>query len=83
MDDAILSDIIEAARYQPFELQGRWIAERATTDPRAADDGISRQALEAEHRAWYQREYGFNPGPWTLARAVDCFRHLLSGVRHA
>ena len=83
MDDAIISDIIEAARSQPPELQGRWIAERAIRTQRAADAAISDQALEAEFDAWYLIEYGRLPGGITTAWAAGWGRHLLSGVRHA
>jgi hypothetical protein len=83
MDDAILSEIIDAARSQPPELQGRWIAERAIRTQRAADAAISDQALEAEFDAWYQIEYGRLPGGITTAWAVGWARHLFSGVRHA
>lgn len=72
MDDAIISDIIEAAKSQPPELQGRWIAERAI-----------RTQLEAEFDAWYQIEYGRLPGLLDRDGAIDWARHLLSGVRHA
>lgn len=83
MDDAIISDIIEAAKSQPPELQGRWIAERAIRTQRAADAAISDQALEAELDAWFYREWGRLPGLITTGWAVAWARHLLSGVRHA
>lgn len=83
MDDTIISDIIEAARSQPPELQGRWIAVRAIRTQRAADAAISDQALEAEFDAWYQIEYGRLPGLRDRDRTINWARHLLSGVRHA
>ena len=83
MDDTTISAIVEAARAQPPELQGRWIAEQAIAAARAADAGISDQALEAEYQAWYQREYGRGPGAIGVAWAVGWGRHLLSGGRHA
>jgi hypothetical protein len=83
MDDAILSNIIEAARSQPPELQGRWIAERAIRTQRATDAAISEQALKAELDAWFQLEYGYLPGQIVTAWALSWARHLLSGVRYA
>jgi hypothetical protein len=83
MDDAIISDIVEAARSQPPELQGRWIAERAIRTQRAADAAVSDQALEAEFDAWYKIKYGRLPGLLDMDLAVVWGRHLLSGVRHA
>jgi hypothetical protein len=82
MDDAIISDIIEAARSQPPELQGRWIAERAIRTQRATDAAISDQDLEAEFDAWFQLEYRRLPG-FSMAWAIGWARHLLSGDRHA
>ena len=82
MDDAILSDIIEAAKSQPPELQGRWIAERAIRTQRATDAAISDQDLEAEFDSWFQLEYGRLPG-FSMDWAIGWARHLLSGVRHA
>jgi hypothetical protein len=83
MGDAILGDIIEAARSQPPELQGRWIAERVIRTQRAADAAISEEALQAELDAWFQIEYGHLPGQIVTAWALGWARHLLSGVRHA
>lgn len=83
MDDTTITAILMASAAQPIELQPRWIAEQAIAAARAADAGISDQALEAEYRAWYQREYGRMPGGINMAWAVDWARHLLSGVRHA
>ena len=83
MDDTNISAILEAAKAQPLELQGRWIAEQAIAAARAADAEISDQALKAEYRTWYQREYGRSPGAIGAAWAVGWARHLLSGGRHA
>lgn len=83
MDDTTIGAIVEAARAQPIELQGRWIAEQVIAATRAADAGISDQALEAEYGAWYQREYGRSPGAIGIGWAVGWARHLLSGGRHA
>ena len=82
MDDTTISAIVEAARAQPIELQGRWIAKQAIAAVRAADAGISDQALDAEYRAWYRRTYGHDPGI-VGPLAVAWGRHLLSGGRHA
>lgn len=83
MDTTTISAILEAAKAQPPELQGRWIAEQAIAATRAADAGISDQALEAEYAAWYEREYGRSPGAIGTAWAVGWARHLLRGGRHA
>ena len=85
MDDTTISAILMASAAQPIELQGRWIAEQAIAAARAADAGISDQALKAEFLAWYRREYGWYPGamPPGTAWAVGWARHLLSGGRHA
>ena len=82
MDDATISAILETAKAQPIELQGRWIAEQAIATTRAADAGISDQALEAEYQAWC-RQCGRRPGDIATAIFADWARHLLSGVRHA
>ena len=84
MDTTTISAILEAAKAQPPELQGRWIAEQAIAAARAADAGISDQALKAEFDTWFEREHG----PQTLVMldrdvAVGGARHLLSGGRHA
>ena len=78
-----IAAILMASAAQPPELQGRWIAEQAIAAARAADAGISDQALEAEYKAWYEREYGQMPGGIATAWAVGWARHLLSGGRHA
>ena len=84
MDDSTIGAIIEAAKAQPPELQGRWIAEQAIAATRAADAGISDQALEAEYQAWFMREwYRGAPGPLSTAVAVGWARHWLSRRRHA
>ena len=83
MEDAIISDIIEEARSQSPELQGRWIAERVIRTQRATDAAISDQDLELEFDAWFQIEYGRLPGAITTAWAATWARHMLSGVRHA
>jgi hypothetical protein len=82
MDDTTISAIIEAAKAQPPELQGRWIAEQAIAAARAADARISDQDLEAEYRAWYERESGRAPPATGKSMAVWWGRHCLSGVRH-
>ena len=84
MDATTISAILEAAKAQPPELQGRWIAEQAIAATRAADAGISDQALEAEFDTWFEREHG----SLTLImldrdEAVDWARHLLRGGSHA
>ena len=81
MDTTTIGAIIEAAKAQPPELQDRWIAEQAIAAARAADAGISDQALEAEYQAWYEREYGHKPA--LTGHAVTWARHLLRGGRHA
>ena len=84
MDDTTISAILMASAAVPIELQGRWIAEQAIAAARAADAGISDQALEAEYVAWFKREnLGVPPGPLSTAVAVGWARHLLSGGRHA
>lgn len=80
MEDTLISAILEVARTQPPELQGRWIAEQAIAASRAADARISDKALEAEYRAWFRLEYGHDPA--LLAHGAKWGRHLLSRVRH-
>jgi len=85
MGDTTISAILEAAKAQPPELQGRWIAEQAIAATRTADAGISNQALEAEFKEWFERECGplaLRPGPLSTALAVGWARHLLIGGRH-
>jgi hypothetical protein len=84
MNSPIISAILEAAKAQPPELQGRWIAEQAIASAyRSADAKISDQDLEAEFMAWHKRRQpNFPPGPFVVEQCVAWGRHLLSGRRH-
>jgi hypothetical protein len=82
MGDTTISAILEAAKAQPPELQGQWIAEQAIAAARAADAGISNQALQAEFEKWFEREWGASSGPLGAALAVGWACHLLRGGRH-
>ena len=82
MGDTTISAILEAAKAQPPELQGQWIAEQAIAAARAADAGISNQALEAEFKEWLEREWEATPAPLSTALAVGWAYHLLRGGRH-
>ena len=85
MDDTTVALIIEAARALPLEEQGQWIARQAIVVARAADAGISDQALEAELRAWWKAE--IHPLTVPSFHAVTTHmawgRHLLRGGRQA
>lgn len=76
-DTLTISEIIKASHAVDPQLQGRWIAERAVAAARAADAGISDQALAAEYAAWFQREYGRPPHPTATGLGIAWGRHLL------
>jgi hypothetical protein len=82
MSDIQISNIVEAACAVEPQLQGRWIAERAIAAARAADAGISDQALEAEYAAWFRSEYGRPPHPTATGMGIAWGRHLLSRGSH-
>jgi hypothetical protein len=120
MDDTTITAIVEVARAQSPELQGRWIAKQAiaaaraadgipkgsavyqtgssgttltvaladasaeatAAQTRAADAGISDQALEADFRLLYLDLFGLPPSGQAVELAIAWARHLLSGVRH-
>lgn len=84
MDDATISAIVEASRAMPPELQGQWIARQAIAAARAADAGLSDQALESELRAWWKAGVHplTSPAFHTITTHVAWARHLLSGGRH-
>jgi membrane-associated phospholipid phosphatase len=83
MDKTTFSAILEAAKAQPPELQGRWIAEQIIAAARSADAGISDQALEADFRLLYRKLFGSFPSGQAVELAIAWARHLLSGGRHA
>jgi hypothetical protein len=77
MTDTLISEILKAAQSVDPQLQGQWIAEKAIAAARAADAGISDQALEAEYAAWFHREYGRPPHPTATGMGIAWGRHLL------
>jgi hypothetical protein len=83
MDQTIFRAILESAKAQPPELQGRWIAEQVIAAARAADAGISDQALEADFRLLYRKLFRSFPSRQAVEMAIAWARHLLSGGRHA
>jgi hypothetical protein len=82
MTDLPISNIVEASRTVDPQLQGQWIAEKAIAAARAADAGISDQALEAEYAAWFHREYGRPPHPTATGLGIAWGRHLLRRGPH-
>jgi hypothetical protein len=70
MDDITITAILMASAAQPLELRGRWIAEQAIAAARAADPGISDQALEAEYRLLYRKLFGSFPSGQAVELAI-------------
>lgn len=79
MDDAQIAAIIARSRALPPSAQGHYIAREAIAEARATDGRMSPQAIQAEFRAWFQREYG-TPGKWP-AWLAPWSLHLLRGGR--
>ena len=81
MDATTISAALDAAELALSQGDSH-AARQHIAAARAADAGISDQALEAEHQAWC-RQCGRRPGDIATANFADWARHLLSGVRHA
>ena len=79
MGDTTISAALDAAELALS--QGDSHAARRHIAAARAASAASDQALEAEYRAWFRREYGHAPA--LAGQGVKWARHLLSGGRHA
>lgn len=82
MDDPTISRIVQAAAALAPEDQPFYIARQAIAAARAADAGITDQAIESEFRLLYRNLFGSFPSGHAVELGVAWARHLLNRGRH-